>query len=274
MTIEASIGSYYEIPDHAFRNSMITEITIPEGIETIGKGAFKNCKELTKVTLPTTLESICTGAFEGCSSLKSIEIPEGVETIQKNAFYGCTSLWKVTIPSSIKIIGPKAFDDTALYVVNIPLVGANIADDAFPKDNALYYTDDTHIGMIELAKIKKTKVLIIAEGVTDIDDKAFKDLDSLNTIILPSTLQYIGEEVFAKRYSHYTVICKLKDPNEIRRCCDKSLYMIDDFVDEDTGEIVPISRTYIRELIVPRGSAELYEDHEHFSCHSIVEADI
>ena len=162
MTIEASTGSFFEIPDHAFRNSLVTEVTIPEGIEDIGKGAFKNCKELTKVTLPSTLETICTGAFEGCTSLRSIKFPEGVKTIQRNAFNGCTSLWNVRIPTSVEHIGTNAFRETALYKAEIPF-GAEIDDNAFPKDKALYYTAETEVGTIELANIKGAKVLIIAE---------------------------------------------------------------------------------------------------------------
>ena len=174
MTIEANTGSFYEIPDHAFRNSLVTEVTIPEGIEEIGKGAFKNCKELTKVTLPSTLETICTGAFEGCTSLRSIKFPEGVKTIQRNAFNGCTSLWNVRIPTSVEHIGPNAFRETALYKAEIPF-GAEIDDNAFPKDNALHYTAETEVGTIELAN----KVLIIAEGITRIEGKIFHDWDSI-----------------------------------------------------------------------------------------------
>ncbi len=49
MTIEACTGSFYEIPDHAFRNSLVTEVTIPEGIEVIGKGAFKKSGSISSI---------------------------------------------------------------------------------------------------------------------------------------------------------------------------------------------------------------------------------
>lgn len=274
MKIEANIIPIYDVPEHAFRNSLINEVTIPEGVETIGKRAFKNCRELGKVTLPATLKTISTGAFEGCTSLRSIEIPEGVETIQKNAFRGCISLWKVNIPSSIKHIGSNAFGDTALYEVKIPLVGADIANDAFPKDNAFHYSDETPIVMVEAARDKDIKALIISEGVTKIYDGSFQDWESLNTIILPSTIRYIGENVFAQKLYHYTVISKIKHPDHIIELGDNSLYLADCFLDEDTGKSVPIKRTFIRELIVPKGSAEAYKSLEHLSFCCIREADI
>ena len=264
MTIEATIDSYDEIPDHAFRNSMIYKVVIPEGIEVIGKAAFKNCENLESVEFPSTLQKICTSAFEGCTSLRSVIIPEGVEVIQQKAFYGCTHLWKAHIPTSVRIIGPKAFCNTALYQASIPLVGANICEDAFPKDNAFYYTDETTDEDMELAKVKETRVLIIGEGVTMIHDYTFIDWNHLNTIVLPSTLTFMGKSCFPKKLSYYTIISRMKSLEEFNTFQEDSLYMNDDFVDEDTGEVIPIIRTFIKHLIVPIGAKEEYEEHDYF----------
>lgn len=43
-----------------------------------------------------------------------------------------------------------------------------------------------------------------------------------------------------------------------------SLYMNDDAVDEDTGEVIPIIRIFIKNFIVSVGSKEEYEEHEYF----------
>jgi len=271
MTIEVEIYPYYKICDHAFRNSLINEIRIPEGVTSIGKSAFKNCKELECVYLPSTLESIGASAFEGCSSLRRIEIPEGVVTIQRNAFYNCSSLWKVKIPSSIQHIGPNAFGETALYQAWIPLVGADIDDNAFPKDNALYYTVETEVETIELAKIKGVKVLIIAEGITRIEGNFFHDWESLNTIVLPSTLEYIGDNLFPNKLSHYTIICNIDNPGQITHFGEKSLHRTEDYLDEDTGEIIPIMRTFIREINIPIGCRDKYDEHEYLGAGSICE---
>ena len=264
MTIETSIESCYEIPDHAFRNCMIDKVVIPEGIEVIGKSAFKNCENLEIVEFPSTLKEIRTSAFEGCTSLRDVIIPEGVEVIQQKAFYGSTHLWKAKIPTSVRIIGPKAFGNTALYEVSLPLVGANICDDAFPKDNAFYYTDETTDEDIELAKVKETRVLIIGEDVTMIHDYTFIDWNHLNTIVLPSTLTFVGKSCFPKKLSYYTVISRMKSLENVNTFMENSLYMNEDFVDEDTGEIIPIIRTFIRNLIVPIGCKDEYENHEYF----------
>jgi len=270
MTIEVDMYPYYEIRDHAFRNCLINEIRIPEGVTSIGKSAFKNCKELRKVHLPSTLQTIGAGAFEGCSSLTRIKIPEGVYDIQKNAFYGCTSLWNVIFPDSVEHIGSNAFRETALYKAYIPL-DADIDDNAFPKGNSLYYTAETDVDTIELAKVRGAKVLILAEGITRIEGNVFQDWDSLNTIILPSTLEYIGDNLFPDKLSHYTVICNFDDPYQITHFGENSFHRTEDIIDEDSGEIFPANRTFIRELVVPVGCIDNYDEHEYLGVGEIIE---
>lgn len=270
MTIEVDMYPYNEIRDHAFRNCLINEIRIPEGVTSIGKSAFKNCKELRKVHLPSTLQTIGAGAFEGCSSLTRIKIPEGVYDIQKNAFYGCTSLWNVIFPDSVEHIGSNAFRETALYKAYIPL-DADIDDNAFPKGNSLYYTAETDVDTIELAKVRGAKVLIIAEGITRIEGNVFQDWDSLNTIILPSTLEYIGDNLFPDKLSHYTVICNFDDPYQITHFGENSFHRTENFIDEDSGEVFPVNRTFIRELVVPVGCIDNYDEHEYLGVGDIIE---
>lgn len=54
--------------------------------------AFEGNKKLTEVVLPDSLETISAYAFHNCSSLKTIEIPAAVTTIGGSAFAGCTAM--------------------------------------------------------------------------------------------------------------------------------------------------------------------------------------
>ena len=65
---------------------------------------FLNGKEVKDLVIPNGVTSIGVGAFMGCSSLTSVTIPNSVTSIGHNAFYGCTSLTSNTIPDSVKII--------------------------------------------------------------------------------------------------------------------------------------------------------------------------
>ena len=66
---------------------------------------FLNGNEVTDLVIPEAINSIGGFAFINCSSLKSIVIPESVTTIGVSAFYGCSSLISLTIPKSVTSIG-------------------------------------------------------------------------------------------------------------------------------------------------------------------------
>ena len=98
-------------------NELITDLTIPDNITSIGNYAFYNYDILTSITIPNSVTSIGKDAFWYCSNLTSITIPNSVTEIGEYAFRGCSSLTSVyckpTTPPSLR--GPYAyvFDNNA-----------------------------------------------------------------------------------------------------------------------------------------------------------------
>ena len=91
-------------------NALIEDLTIPDGVISIGNYAFYGCSGLTSVTIPDSVTSIGASAFYGCSGLTSVTIPDGVTSIGEEAFYNCTELTSVTIPNSVTSLSTTAFD--------------------------------------------------------------------------------------------------------------------------------------------------------------------
>ena len=54
-------------------NNLVTTLTIPDSVTTIGSGAFRGCSGLTSIIIPDSVTSIDWYAFSGCSGLTSIE---------------------------------------------------------------------------------------------------------------------------------------------------------------------------------------------------------
>ena len=50
----------------------MTDITIPDGVKSIGVAAFDHCESLTSIVIPNSVCIIGEGAFFGCESLITI----------------------------------------------------------------------------------------------------------------------------------------------------------------------------------------------------------
>lgn len=82
----------------------LEEINLPEGLNGVTTGAFKDCRSLKSIVIPGSAEKIGDGAFMGCVSLKSVIIEEGVRKVEEHAFEGCTALEVIDFPKSVEFI--------------------------------------------------------------------------------------------------------------------------------------------------------------------------
>ena len=119
-------------------DQLVTEIVIPEGVTSIGNGAFYGCSSLTSITIPDSVTSIGGYAFYNCSSLTSINIPEGVTYIGSDTFYNCSSLTSINIPEGVTSIGWDAFYGcSGLTSITIPSSVTSIRGGAFSGCSSL-----------------------------------------------------------------------------------------------------------------------------------------
>ena len=124
-----------EIGQFSYARSSLNSIVLPEGLETIGYGAFYHCDNLGYVTIPESIKKIEPKAFDysayyaafmsgadGADYLISgpallaykgsdeeVVIPDGVKIIAAQAFKDNTSIKSVTFPESLVSIGEEAF---------------------------------------------------------------------------------------------------------------------------------------------------------------------
>ena len=107
-------------------------LIIPEWIDSIAPGAFKNDEALESIVLPQKLQEIGREAFSGCTSLKSIKIPDGVKVIQTHTFLNCDSLEHVQIPEGVVKIDSYAFEGCEnLVSLEIPSSVVEFGQDIF-----------------------------------------------------------------------------------------------------------------------------------------------
>ncbi len=78
------------------------KLVIPNGVTSIGDGAFYFCESLTSVTITNGVTSIGDGAFYYCENLTSVTIGNGVTSIGKEAFMYCGTLTDITFKGTIE----------------------------------------------------------------------------------------------------------------------------------------------------------------------------
>lgn len=217
-------GSVTKIGNYAFYyNQNLKNITIPNIIETIESEAFKDCFNLRKVSFDTegNFKGIGVAAFYGCDNLVSINLPKSLKWIYEEAFHKCDSLWEICNESTLDIQkGSLAFGEIALNA-------KNIIDDV--KDSQVVITDDDYIiynddnEKLLLSYFGNEKTIIIPNGITVINQKAFHDNNIIVDITFPNTLHSISDYAF----QNCSAIKNIDIPNSVktignsafRNCC-------------------------------------------------------
>ena len=157
-----------------------TEVTVPDGVDSIGDSAFYGCKGLTKLALPQGLKEIGVNAFLGCEGLSYIDIPDGVETVGDWIASESIQL-RCSIGSSAAIALSKS--DNGFCVDGLRLC-YRFDDDG--NTNGL--TAKRYVG-------SETEVTV-PDGVDSVGSNAFYDCKGLTKLALPQGLKEIGDHAF------------------------------------------------------------------------------
>lgn len=100
--------------NNAFTGSAITNITLNDGLLTIGEYAFSSTLNLFEITIPGSVTSIGDYCFGGLSVISSITLNEGISSIGKHAFENTYYITSITIPASVTKIDDYAFSGAGL----------------------------------------------------------------------------------------------------------------------------------------------------------------
>ena len=199
------------------------EIKIPDSVETIGNGAFYDCRDLERIALPSALQTLSTVTFYNCTALSEVTFPASLKTIESSAFSGCRNLSKVKLPASLTAIQSSVFHlcinlKTVSYDGSLEQWSRITADNdvlgySCPSLVMSDYTAqfilvkndflDPPPKTVTITKYTGTESTVILPStinswpVTKIGEDAFQDNTTITSVTIPANVTEIGSNAFA-----------------------------------------------------------------------------
>ncbi len=208
-------------------NGIITSVTIPNGVTTIGFSAFNGCIKLEKIKFSSNLDTVCENAFNNTKWFNNqsnglvyvgkvaykykgdmqrntkITVKSDTVSISESAFKDCANLTAILIPSSVKHIDKYAFYNCqGLTKLNFNDGIERIENDAFGSCEKLTSVNFSKtlksIGAFAFVECKKLSEITIPQSVTSVGEYAFSGCENLASVTVSDDLPYVGGRAFEK----------------------------------------------------------------------------
>lgn len=224
-----------EICDNAFEDcTLLKTVTIPDQVKYIGDYAFANCTQLTDLTIPDSVVWIGNYAFRNCNSLESVTLSIYVEYVRTGAFSDCDVLqtitfenmscmissFSTTIPEQAEICcyeNSTAYEYAKKFNRNYSIM-ASAASGFLGTDNQLQWNYRTDMAALTIfgegaipnytsiseapwkAYENNIKNIVIEDGITEIGDYAFYEMDNVKSVTISDTVTRIGCRAFDETF--------------------------------------------------------------------------
>ena len=204
-------------------STAVNNITIKRGTVGIANYSFYGCEAIQNVSMPDSLKYIGRGAFLTCTQIYISEFPESLERIEDYAFYGCALSiygddYNLVLPEGLQYIGRSAFYQNNILGITIPGSCKHVGDYAFfscsdiwgdllgtkPEDgipadthNRLVIGDGVeYIGTRAFFKCSELTEAVIPDSVTEMGIRAFYGCESLRSVTIGTGLKDLPDYTF------------------------------------------------------------------------------
>lgn len=241
----------FTLGDGCFKdNASLTEVILPNCLETIPENAFLEDSKLSKVAFGTDknckLTVISQSAFGNCTSLNSILLHD-VYVIQAQAFSGCTALTSVTIENADTNSPDFSIANDAFPDIKLTIYGCGGKVETYAKRKGYTYVaiEEKYKVSAEATKNKGTVNLSATEAakgtkvritVTPIDDYDVKDISIVCSVyvskdaiaLVENTEKYKVFELTMPGADVHCVVTIVKKGNTVGKDLTASFESVDD----------------------------------------------
>ncbi len=247
------------IGEGAFYNTSITTIKLPSSLQSLGREAFVADSKLTSISLPDSLRTIGERCFLSCTSLKGefvipksvtsignafisdtkidtitveegntkfcsvdgilydqgktklitcpvsyrgeVQVVDSVIEIESFGFDRCSGITKLTLSKNLKKIGANAFSSTSIKELAIPAGVVSMGDRILAGstvETVIFEEGVTTIPYMVLGQCDSLKKVVVPGSVEKIGDLAFNCCPSLEEVDLQEGIVSIGAQAFKK----------------------------------------------------------------------------
>ena len=163
----------------------IRRVVVEEGITALADnssnlGPFQDCFNLTQVSLPEGLITLGWRCFQNCDSLAEVALPASLKNINQSAFGDCDNLLRLTVPESSESF---AFVDGVLYskdMTTLVLCPGGKSGEFTVLDSV------TAFGWRPFWGCRKLTAVHIPDTVTDLGNNSFQYCVSLKEVNIPT----------------------------------------------------------------------------------------
>ena len=170
---------------------------VPEGVSTIGPGAFRDCANLTEIEMPGSVTNICRYAFAR-TALTNVVFSEGLVALEPFSFAGCDQLVSMRFPSTLRSCGADVFS----FCPSLTNVTVDAANPVFTCENGMFRSGGDVIRVFPPGP----EELCFPEGTTGIGSCA--DLTRTRRVVLPPSVTYISHDAFKGALNVKEVVVK------------------------------------------------------------------
>ena len=191
------------IPDEfVVFDPLLSSVSLPSTVTTIGENAFNSCTGLKSISLPEGLLSLKYQAF-AASGLTSITLPSSVMNLGERTFAACESLRSANVPASCETVVFRMFAKCSnLRDVNIDEGIYQISEQAFSECTSLQTiqlpSTIESIGKYAFEYCKMLKQADIPDKVEVIGESAFSNCEALTSVKIPEGIVTINSSVFER----------------------------------------------------------------------------